>query len=222
MSRYCFVALLIQTLVVFALGAAADAAGPAELEFVESGGTDDQWTTIAVIDYGASPPPRPARRHLFRFAKVTATGLRIITDRNERKATHLLAIDELEVYGPDAELPAGDRGGWQPVLLDPDSLPPPWKSPLVKKGKLNSPLVEVTPFVCGGRYYMLENWRNGWDVPESPCTDRNAEELWIRDVEAAKYVSRALAGHLLGTAFVWDQRVYAFATKSLKGAKKSA
>ena len=54
MSRYCFVALLIQTLVVFALGAAADAAGPAELEFVESGGTCAE-KNVAAAAAGATP-----------------------------------------------------------------------------------------------------------------------------------------------------------------------
>ncbi|GAG10633.1 unnamed protein product, partial [marine sediment metagenome] len=181
----------------------------------------DAWKTIAMIDYGASPPPQPAQRHLFRFPKVTATGVRIVTDRNERKATHLLAIDELELYGPDAVLPADGAGDWKPALLDPARIPPPWKSPLVKKGKLDSPLVEVTPFVFKGRYTMLENWRHDWPRPEMlrrAGTDQ--PQIAIRDVQKDQYLSVALTGRSLGVAFVRDDRVCVFAAHDAKGRKE--
>ncbi len=38
-----------------------------------------------------------------------------------------------------------------------------WEHPLVKMGRLNSPLVEVEPFVFNDELYLLENWRSHWD-----------------------------------------------------------
>lgn len=103
----------------------------------------------------------------------------------------------------------------------PGNGPPAWKSPLVKKGKLNSPLVEVTPFVFRGRYYMLENWRHDWPRPE-PLRGRPPEEpgIVIRDVEKNQYLSVVLLGHNLGMAFVWGDRVYAFAAHDAKDRKE--
>jgi len=87
-----------------------------------------------------------------------------------------------------------------------------WKHPLVKKGKLHSPLVEVTPFVFRGRLYLLENWQKQWEFPGSPDGSRFQEdEVRIRDVEADRIVSVPLVGHGLGMAFVWKDRVYVFA-----------
>lgn len=88
----------------------------------------------------------------------------------------------------------------------------PWKNPLVKKGKLNSPLVEVTPFVFKNRFYLLENWQKHWELPGGPDGHRYQEDqVRIRDVETDKIVSVALAGHGLGMALVWKDRVYVFA-----------
>ncbi len=84
-----------------------------------------------------------------------------------------------------------------------------WKSRLVKQGKLNSPLVEVTPFVFKGRYYMLENWQKQWETGKrGRCQE---DEVRIRDMETDKIVSIPLVGHGLGMAFVWQDRVYVFA-----------
>lgn len=86
-----------------------------------------------------------------------------------------------------------------------------WKSPLVKKGKLNSPLVEVTPFVFHDRLYLLENWQKQWETPGVPDGQRFQEdEVRIRDVQSDKLVSVALVGHGLGMGLVWQGRVYVF------------
>ena len=128
-----------------------------------------------------------------------------------------LVVFALAVVGA-APVAAADRAARQATASDDQTSP--WKNPLIKQGKLDSPVVEVTPFVFGGRYYMLENWRHSWDVPDSPCTDRDAEEIWVRDVEADEYVSQAFTGHSLGIAFVWDRRVYAFAPNGIRGRKE--
>ena len=87
-----------------------------------------------------------------------------------------------------------------------------WEHPLVKKGKLDSPLVEVTPFVFKNRFYLLENWQKQWEFPGSPNGSRLQEdEVRIRDVKADRIVSVALVGRGLGMAFVWQDRVYVFA-----------
>ena len=87
-----------------------------------------------------------------------------------------------------------------------------WENPLVHKGKLNSPLVEVTPFVFNDRLYLLENWQKQWEVPGGPDGSRiNEDEVRIRDVEADRVVSTPLIGHGLGMAFVHEREVYVFA-----------
>jgi alpha-L-fucosidase len=87
-----------------------------------------------------------------------------------------------------------------------------WKHPLEKKAKLNSPLVEVTPFVFHERLYLLENWQKQWEKPDGSDGQRfQDDEVRIRDVETDKIVSVALAGHGLGMALVWQGRVYVFA-----------
>jgi len=93
-----------------------------------------------------------------------------------------------------------------------DGPSPSWKSPLVKKGKLDSPLVEVTPFVFEDRLYLLENWQKHWELPDAANGHRWSEDrVRIRDVETDKIVSVALVGHGLGMALVRQDRVYMFA-----------
>ena len=86
-----------------------------------------------------------------------------------------------------------------------------WKNPLVKLGKLNSPLVEVTPFVFQERLYRLENWRRHWESADLSLGEYQNQQVRIRDVETNQIVSTALVGHSLGVAFVWQDRVYVFA-----------
>lgn len=87
-----------------------------------------------------------------------------------------------------------------------------WANPIVYKGKLDSPLVEVTPFVFNDRFYLLENWQKQWEYPDETDGSRFVEdEVRIRDVAKDEVVSIPLIGHGLGMAFVWDGRVYVFA-----------
>ncbi len=87
-----------------------------------------------------------------------------------------------------------------------------WKNPIEYKGKLDSPLVEVTPFVFNDRFYLLENWQMQWDYPGEKKGARTGEdEVRIRDVENDRVVSIPLVGHGLGMAFVHEGRVYVFA-----------
>lgn len=89
---------------------------------------------------------------------------------------------------------------------------PTWTHPLTNRRKLNSPLVEVTPFVFRDRLYLLENWQKQWEFPGSPDGSRFQEdEVRIRDVEADTIISTPLRGHGLGTAFVGNDRVHVFA-----------
>ncbi|MEA1952495.1 MAG: hypothetical protein U9N87_14035, partial [Planctomycetota bacterium] len=89
---------------------------------------------------------------------------------------------------------------------------PVWKNPLVKKGRLGSPLVEVTPLAFNGRLYLLENNQKFWNLPGTKPGDRFMEdEVRIRDVKTGKLVSVALTAHAFATALVVDGRVYVFA-----------
>jgi alpha-L-fucosidase len=87
-----------------------------------------------------------------------------------------------------------------------------WTHPLTHRIKLNSPLVEVTPFVFHDRLYLLENWQKQWEFPGSPDGSHFQEdEVRIRDVELDRVVATPFRGHGLGMAFVWQGRVHVFA-----------
>ncbi|MBX7256117.1 MAG: hypothetical protein K1Y02_07120 [Candidatus Hydrogenedentes bacterium] len=95
-----------------------------------------------------------------------------------------------------------------------------WTNPLVYKGKLNSPLVEVTPFVFNERLYLLENWQKQWEFPGSTDGSHTQhDEVRIRDVDADSIVSVPLVGHGLGMAFVHNGEVFVFAGNWGKGEK---
>lgn len=90
--------------------------------------------------------------------------------------------------------------------------PASWKSKLVEKKYLDSPLVEVTPFVWRDCLYLLENWQKQWELPGEPEWDRFKDDIIrIRDVESQKIVTAPLTGYAFGSAFVWDSTVYVFA-----------
>jgi alpha-L-fucosidase len=87
-----------------------------------------------------------------------------------------------------------------------------WQNPLRYLGKLNSPLVEVTPFVFNSRFYLLENWQKQWEFPGSEDGAMTTkDEVRIRDVQEDRVVSIPFIGHGLGMALVYDGRVYVFA-----------
>lgn len=98
------------------------------------------------------------------------------------------------------------------VLIQSCSAPKIWVNPIVKQGRLNSPLVESTPFAFNDRLYLLENNQRFWDVPSAKPGDFfNEDEIRIRDVETGNLVSTALTNFAFGTALVWNDTVYVFA-----------
>ena len=100
-----------------------------------------------------------------------------------------------------------------------------WSNPLVHMGRLNSPLVEVEPFVLNGEFYLLECWRSNWDWPGQPSIEAGSKsEMWIaklpkgpEDYNSRNYISCALKGNAFGTAIVWEDRVYVFGTNEASG-----
>ncbi len=97
---------------------------------------------------------------------------------------------------------------------------PAWRHPLPHRRKLNSPLVEVTPFAFRDRLYRLENWQMQWEHPGSPDgTACQQDAVRIRDLATDRIVATPLTGHGLGMAFVWDGRVHVFAGNWGAGAK---
>jgi alpha-L-fucosidase len=87
-----------------------------------------------------------------------------------------------------------------------------WKNPIIKQGRLGSPLVETSPFVFHGKLYLLENNQRFWDVKGAKPGDFFKEdEVRIRDVKTGKKVTVALTNHGFGTAFVWKDSLYVFA-----------
>ena len=95
-----------------------------------------------------------------------------------------------------------------------------WQNPLRYLGKLNSPLVEITPFVFKDRFYLLENWQKQWEFPGSTDGSMTTQdEIRIRDVAEDRIVSIPLLGHGLGMALVHEGHVYVFAGNWGTGAK---
>jgi alpha-L-fucosidase len=93
-----------------------------------------------------------------------------------------------------------------------------WKNPLVKKGYLNSPLVETTPFVFHDRLYVAENYQAFVDSPGKTLgEDSRKDALRIRDVETGQVVSVALREHAFGTVFVFGDEAYAFSARCTPG-----
>lgn len=93
-----------------------------------------------------------------------------------------------------------------------------WKHPLTGKEYLNSPLVEVTPFVFKDRLYLAENYQAFVDSESKQFgADAEKDALRIRDVETGELVSTALREQCFGTVFVWEDRVYAFSAKNAPG-----
>jgi len=87
-----------------------------------------------------------------------------------------------------------------------------WVNPLEYKGKLDSPLVEVTPFVFKDKFYLLENWQKQWENPgDTDGSHFTRDEVRIRDMAGNRIVSIPFTGHGLGMALVHDDRVYVFA-----------
>ena len=94
-----------------------------------------------------------------------------------------------------------------------------WTNRLIKKGKLNSPLGEITPFVFNNRLYRLENWAKMWDHPidlanYSKMNRHHFEdEVSIRDMETGETISKVMSGYGFAAAFVWQGKVYVYAGK---------
>src|SRR5690606_17239445 len=88
-------------------------------------------------------------------------------------------------------------------------------------GKLQSPLVEVTPFVFKDKLYLLENWQKQWEHPGVPDGSMfQQDEIRIRDMASDTILTTPLRGHGLGMAMVWEDRVYVFAGNWGQGEKK--
>lgn len=96
-----------------------------------------------------------------------------------------------------------------------------WQNRLIKKGKVDSPVVEMTPFVFNERLYLLENWRRMWDYPiplndyPKSLTDKHLTEdiARIRDIKTDKLITNAMVGYGFVSAYVWDGRVFVIGGK---------
>ncbi|GAP70858.1 alpha-L-fucosidase [Bacteroidales bacterium 6E] len=87
-----------------------------------------------------------------------------------------------------------------------------WVNPIVKQGRLGSPLVETSPFVFKDRLYILENNQRFWELPRGkPGDNFNEDEIRIRDIESSKVISIPLKNHGFGTVLVSNGTVYVFA-----------
>lgn len=114
---------------------------------------------------------------------------------------------------------ASNNGPANSPMTEPPSS---WTYPLTKQGYLGSPLVETTPISLHGELYLLENWRDRWDVKDTPATTtRQRSEVWIAHLPDGPehyykrcYVSRVMVNATLGSAMVWDDMAYVFAAEA--------
>ncbi|WP_138478471.1 alpha-L-fucosidase [Dyadobacter bucti] len=87
-----------------------------------------------------------------------------------------------------------------------------WTNPIVKQGRMGSPLVETSPFVFKDQLYVLENNQRFWDVKGAKPGDHfHDDEIRIREVKSGKLVSVPLKNHGFGTVLVHNNQVYVFA-----------
>lgn len=87
-----------------------------------------------------------------------------------------------------------------------------WKNPIVKKGRLGSPLVETSPFVFNDQLYLLENNQRFWDIPGAKPGDHfRDDEVRIRELQSGKIIAVPLKNHGFGTVLVHEGKVYVFA-----------
>lgn len=87
-----------------------------------------------------------------------------------------------------------------------------WLNPIIKQGRIGSPLVETSPFVFQDQLYVLENNQRFWDVKGAKPGDHfHEDEVRIREVASGKLVSVPLKNHGFGTVLVHDNKVYVFA-----------
>jgi alpha-L-fucosidase len=87
-----------------------------------------------------------------------------------------------------------------------------WTHPLQNWAKLESPLVEVTPFVFNEKLYLMESWQKQWESPnDNDGSHFTKDEIRIRDMAADRIISTPLIGHGLGMTFIWEDTVYVFA-----------
>src|SRR5690606_32065597 len=93
-----------------------------------------------------------------------------------------------------------------------------WTNPIVKQGRLGSPLVESSPFVFNDKLYLLENNQKFWDVKGAKPGDFfHEDEVRIKDIATGKMVSVALKNHGFGTVLTHNGRVYILAGSYGKG-----
>jgi len=87
-----------------------------------------------------------------------------------------------------------------------------WKHPLQNWAKLESPLVEVTPFVFKEKLYLMESWQKQWENPKDEDGSHfTKDEVRIRDMAADRIVSTPLIGHGLAMTFIHEGTAYVFA-----------
>lgn len=96
-----------------------------------------------------------------------------------------------------------------------------WKNKLIKKGKLNSPVVEQTPVIWNGRLMLVETWQcHYWDKPPSRSKKYYVR---IRNVETGDVLDKCMEQYCFSSALIWDEVLYVFAARyrETKGSKES-
>ena len=87
-----------------------------------------------------------------------------------------------------------------------------WENPIIKQGRLDSPLVETHPFVFNERLYLLESNQRFWEIPDAKPGDFfHEDEIRIRDLETGQIISVPLRNHAFGNVLTWNGTVYVFA-----------
>ena len=81
---------------------------------------------------------------------------------------------------------------------------------LLRRIRLDSPVVEVTPVAWQDRLLILENWTTFWADGNA---DENRHYLRLREEASGKIVSEFMEGYAFASAIVHQGRMFVFAVK---------
>ena len=85
-----------------------------------------------------------------------------------------------------------------------------WQNRLLKKARLDSPVVEMTPVIWKNKLLLVETWQKHWDRSPESMLQRYVR---IRDEQADEIISRFMDGYGLASALVWNDTIYVFASQ---------
>ena len=86
-----------------------------------------------------------------------------------------------------------------------------WRNRLIKKARIDSPVVEVTPLVWDERLILAETWHTHWESPEKPTGEHYVR---FRDEANGRIIGKCFEGFAFASALVWRRKMHVFAGRT--------